>query len=59
MAEKKRGRPVKKSARGRYVNVRIDADEYAMIDRLREVTGLSTSKILRAALQLYYHMTVK
>lgn len=59
MAEKKRGRPVNKTARWHYVNVRLDDDEYAMLDKLRAVTGLSTSKIIRAALQLYYHMTIQ
>lgn len=59
MSEKKSGGSVKAAIRSYNIKVRIDADEYAMLDKLRALTGMSTSKILRAALQLYYHMTVK
>lgn len=59
MAGKKRGRPVKETVRNHYVKVRLDDDEYAMLDKIRAVTGMNTSKIARAALRLYYHMTFK
>ena len=59
MAEMRRGRPVKEGANWCVVKARIDEDEYAMIDKLRDATGMTTSKILRAAIRLYYHMTFK
>ena len=59
MSEKKRGRPAKDVAKWCIVKTRIDEDEYAMIDKLRAATGMTTSKILRAAIRLYYHMTFK
>lgn len=57
--EKKRGRPTTDSAKKYYIKVRIDGDELAMLDKLHAVTGLNVSKIMRAALRLYYHMTLK
>lgn len=59
MAEKKRGRPVKEVTKLRIIKARIDEDEYAMIDKLRAATGMTTSKILRSAIRLYYHMAFK
>jgi hypothetical protein len=59
MAEKKRGRPVKEVTKWCVIKARIDEDEYAMVDKLRASTGMTTSKILRAAIRLYYHMTFK
>ena len=59
MAEKKRGRPVKEVTKWYVVKARIDDDEHAMIDVLRSKTGMTTSKIIRAAIRLYYHMTFK
>lgn len=57
--EKKRGRPVKENVKWYVVKARMDDDEYAMLDKLHAVTGLSRSNIMRAALRLYYHMTLK
>lgn len=59
MAGQTREKPMKTTIRNYNIKVRMDADEYAMLDKLRALTGMSTSKILRAALQLYFHMTVK
>lgn len=59
MAGQTREKPMKTTVRSYNIKVRMDADEYAMLDKLRALTGMSTSKILRAALQLYFHMTVK
>lgn len=59
MIEKKRGRPVKKNVKKYFLKVRIDDNEEAMLDKLQALTGLSRSGIVRAALQLYYHMTFK
>lgn len=59
MTEKKRGRPAKEIAKNHILKVRIDEDEYAMLDKIRSATGMTTSKIVRAAIRLYYHMTFK
>lgn len=59
MIEKKRGRPMKKNVKKYFLKVRIDDNEEAMLDKLQALTGLSRSGIVRAALQLYYHMTFK
>lgn len=59
MAGKKRGRPVKSTARKYFIKVRVNEDEADMINKIQAITGLNTSNIIRAALQLYYHMIVK
>ena len=59
MSEKKRGRPSKESVKWYIVKARLDDDEHAMLDKLHAVTRLSRSNIMRAALRLYYHTTLK
>lgn len=56
MIEKKRGRPVKKNTKTHRVVIRLDDDEYAILDRVVAKTGMARAHIMRAALRLYYSM---
>lgn len=56
MAEKKRGRPVKVDVRTRRVVIRLSDEEWALLDKVHALTGMSISNIVRAALRLYVGM---
>lgn len=56
MAEKKRGRPVKGSSKKYRLEIRMGAEDKDLLDELVMFTGMGKSKIMLAALRLYYSM---
>lgn len=56
MSEVRRGRPVKGTSKKYRLEIRMGAEDKDILDELAIATGMSRSKIVLAALRLYYAM---
>lgn len=59
MAEVKRGRPVKETSKKYRLEIRLGVEDKDILDELVLRTGMSRSKIMLAAMRLYYAMRFK
>lgn len=56
MIEKKRGRPVKDSSKKYRLEIRMGSEDKDILEELVAATGMGRTKIMLAALRLYYAM---
>ena len=56
MAEKKRGRPVKEFSKKYRLEIRMGPEDKDILEELVATTGMGRTKIMLAALRLYYAM---